>query len=78
MHGNGSDLVWSYGGDYAVKENFSVKAFEGSTNAQLFDLSTDYVVEALYGGPLLYLHSYVLLFKGHYLMLCCRMEIIVV
>lgn len=32
VHGNGSDVVWSNNGDYAVKENFSVKAFEGSTN----------------------------------------------
>lgn len=53
MHGNGSDLVWSNNGDYAVKENYSIKAFEGSSNTQLFEFTTDYLIEGLFGGPLL-------------------------
>ncbi|KAL4488970.1 hypothetical protein ABPG72_005757 [Tetrahymena utriculariae] len=53
VHGNGSDLVFNTNGDYAVKDNFQVKAFDGSSNQQLFEFSTDYVVEGLYGGPLL-------------------------
>jgi len=53
VHGNGSDLVWSNGGDYAVKDGFTVRAFEGSSNTQLFEFSTDYLIEGLFGGPLL-------------------------
>jgi hypothetical protein len=53
VHGNGSDLVWSNGGDYAVKDGFIVRAFEGSSNTQLFEFSTDYLIEGLFGGPLL-------------------------
>jgi coatomer subunit beta' len=45
--------VWSSNGDYAVREAFSIRVFHGANNQLSFELKTDFIVEQLFGGPLL-------------------------
>ena len=49
--GEGTDLVWSPAGDYAVRSSFSIKLFKN--NALAYEMKTDFQVEQLYSGPLL-------------------------
>jgi coatomer subunit beta' len=51
--GLGTDLVWSSSGDYAVREAFSIKVFSATNNQLICELKTDFIVEQLFGGPLL-------------------------
>lgn len=51
--GTGSDFVWSNAGDYAVREQYTVKIFKGTTNNQHISLKTDFPIEGLSGGPVL-------------------------
>jgi len=55
--GTGSDFVWSSAGDYAVREQFTVKIFKGATNNQHISLKTDFPIEQLFGGPVLGVRS---------------------
>lgn len=50
--GQGTDLVWSQGGEYAVRDNYLIKLFD-QNNAQYIELKTDYQIEGLFGGPVL-------------------------
>jgi coatomer subunit beta' len=51
--GQGTDLVWSNAGDYAVRETFTIKFYKGASNQLQFEVKTDFIVEQLFGGPLL-------------------------
>lgn len=51
--GQGTDLVWAHSGDYAVREAFSIKIFQQQSNQLVCEIKTDFVVEQLFGGPLL-------------------------
>lgn len=52
--GTGSDFAWSSSGDYAVRNNFTISIFKGATNQQEISLKTDFTIEGIYGGTLLY------------------------
>ena len=64
-YGSGTDLVWrdNNAADYAVKENFTVKVYKGN-NVQHCEMKTDYLVEGLFGGPLLYFFEFSIDFLG--------------
>ncbi len=51
--GNGTDVVWSPSGDYAVRDSYNIKIMKGNTNAQIGNFKPDFQVEELFGGVLL-------------------------
>ena len=55
--GNGQDFQWSTTGDYALKDSHNVKIYKGASNSQEISLKPDYIIEGIFGGPLLYLNS---------------------
>ena len=50
-YGNGTDLVWGQEGDFAVRENKTVKVFKN--NEQVFQFQKDDTITNLYGGLVL-------------------------
>jgi coatomer subunit beta' len=50
--GQGTDLVFAANGDFAVRDSYSIRIIQ-SNNTQHCELKTDYLIEGLFGGPLL-------------------------
>jgi coatomer subunit beta' len=51
-YGTGTDLVWSINGDFAVRDKYSIVLYKNN-NVQYESIKPEYIVEELYGGPLL-------------------------
>ena len=51
-YGSGTDLVWSINGDFAVRDKLALVLYKNN-NVQYNSIKPEYVVEELYGGPLL-------------------------
>lgn len=51
-YGSGTDLVWSINGDFAVRDKYSIILYKNN-NVQYETIKPEFIVEELYGGPLL-------------------------